>query len=186
MHTYTHHEQPIDLRSNFLTHSYFTLLEQWALYCKHTPLAPPSRSLIQSLQSFLFITQNNTAHVQKLSNLLFNNYTPYMSLSLNQIYKLEQTHSAAGARYFIGCKYKISFPILYKNYSKQFLKLKKNHHFEEIHTLNTSFIHLHRNLIYTYFAQEDQLPELFKISTAEDFIKEVKCILSQLEVATHA
>ena len=186
MHTYTPHEQPVDLRSNFLTHSYFTLLEQWALYCKDTPLDPPSRSLIQSLQSFLFITQNNTAHVQKLSQLLFNNYTPYTPLSLNQIYKLEQVRSAAGAHYFIGCKYKISFPILYKNYSKQFLKLKKNHHLEEIPTLNTSFIYLHRNLIYYYFDEEYNLPHLFKISNAEYFIKEVKLILSNFEVATHA
>lgn len=186
MHTYKHYEQPIDLRSNFLTHSYFTVLEQWAFYCKNKLIAPPSRSLIQSLQSFIFITQNNTSHVQKLSNLLFTNYTPFKPISINQIYKLEQMHSPNGARYFIGCKYKLSFPILYKNYSKQFLKLKKNHHYEEISILNQSFIHLHRNLIYAYFKREADLPLLFKISNTEDFITEVKNILSQLEVATHA
>lgn len=185
MHIYKQHEQPIDLRSNFFTHSYFSVLEEWALFCSNPYASSPSRSLIQALQSFLFITQNNTAHVQKLSLLLFTNYTPFESIPLNHIYKFEYKRSPQGAHYFVECKYKLSFPTLYKCYSKHFLKLKKNHLYEKIPLLNESFIHLHRNLIYSYFESEEVLPLLFSISNLEDFITEIKNILMQLDVATY-
>lgn len=181
MHANLYHEQPIDLRSNFLTHSYFTVLEKWALYVKNTPTHEPSRSLLQTLQSFLFIYQNNTSNVLKLNALLFNEYTPYIKLPSSQIYKTELLRYPEGAKYFSSCKYKLSFPILYKNYSKQFLKLKKNHQYEGIKALNISFIHLHRNLVYSYFDEEVHVPQLFKVSNSEDFIEEVKSLHTQLK-----
>ena len=184
MHIYKHHEQPIDLRSNFFTHSYFNVLEEWALFCSNPHLSTPSRSLIQALQSFLFITQNNSSYVQQMSILLFSHYTSFEWIPLNQVYKVEHRRSPQGAHYFAECKYKLSFPTLYKCYSKHFLKLKKNHHYDKIPLLNESFIHLHRSLIYSYFESEDTLPLLFNTSNLEDFIAEVKNILIQLDVAT--
>lgn len=181
---YSHHEQPIDLRSNFLTHSYLTVLEKWALYSKKVPAHEPSRSLLQTLQSFLFIYQNNTSNVQKLNTLLFSEYIPYEHLTPSQIYKAEFLRTPEGAKYFSHCKYKLSFPILYKNYSKQFLKLKKAHCYEEIKMLNTSFIHLHRHLVYSYFPEEGHLPHLFKVSDSDAFIKEVKCLHAHLKSHT--
>lgn len=181
MHTLLYHEQPVDLRSNFLTHSYFNVLEKWAIYSKKASIHEPSRSLLQTLQSFLFICQNNTSKAYKLNTLLFNEYTPYIKLSSSQIYKAELARYPEGAKYFSACKYKLSFPTLYKNYSKQFIKLKKSHQYEAIKALNISFIHLHRNLVYSYFDEEAHVPHLFKISNSEDFIKEVHMLHTRLK-----
>lgn len=184
MHIYKHHEQPIDLRSNFFTHSYFNVMEEWVFFCSYPSASSPSRSLIQALQSFLFIAENNTDYVQQMGILLFSQPLPFKNIPLYHIYKSESKYYPQGAHYFKECKYKLSFPTLYKCYSKNFLKLKKNHFYDKIPLLNESFIRLHRNLIYSYFESEGTLPLLFKASNLDDFIKEIKNILIELDVAT--
>ncbi|MEF9958898.1 MAG: hypothetical protein RR090_03340 [Niameybacter sp.] len=180
MYSSLHSNHPLDLLSYPLTYTYFSLIDQYIRFTKNSSTVSP-KSLVHTLQSFLFLYDDNPRNIKKLNALAFNEFIPYTPIASSGLYKSEITEFPEGGKYYLACKYKLSFPILYKVYSKQFLRLKKLHAPAEVILLNHSFVHLHRRLIYAAFPDESSLPTLFKLTDADAFVNEVKRLVNTLK-----
>lgn len=178
LHSTLHSNHPLDLLSNPLTYIYFSLVDQYMHLIKSS--SKPTKAFMRTLQSFLFLYETNPNNLKKLNALVFSEFIPYESIPSSQLYRLESTIFPLGAKYFASCKYKLSFPILYKVYAKQFLKLKKLHDLHEIGYLNQSFIHLHQRLIYASFPTQENLPPLLKVTNANLFLDEALKLIDEI------
>lgn len=144
---------PCDLLANFLTHSYFNLLEQHFSYIKHPKDTRNIQSLLKATQSFLFIFNQNPHSLALLDNYIFTYYKSYTELTSSRLIK---PHSLLRVR---------------KNYSKALLKASSN---QDAYHCNESFIHLYYTTIFSYFSSESDLPSLYTVSRADTFVDEVK------------
>lgn len=181
MHSSFHTNHPLDLLSHPLSYIYFSLVDHYIHYIKHSPKLLTSKAFFRKLQAFLFLYENNPNNINKLNKLIFSNTLPFESIASSQIYRVELVQNPIGAKYFIACKYRLNFPLLHRTYSKQFIKLKKYGHIDQIDILNSTFIQLHQRLIYASFSSKENLPPLLGATSAEDFLEEVRKLLKEYE-----
>lgn len=179
MYSALYSSHPLDLLSYPLTYTYFSVIDHYIRFIKE-PTSVPHKSFVRTLQSFLFLYEDNPKNIQKLNNFAFAEQVPYECIAPSQLYRLETSLYPEGAQYYSTCKYKLTFPMLYTTYSKQFIKLKKAHATQEVFHLNRSFLHLQKRLVYSNFHDETLLPTLFKVTDAESFIKEISQLVEYL------
>lgn len=174
-----HTNHPLDLLSHPLSYIYFSLVDHYIHYIKHSPTLLTSKAFSRKLQAFLFLYENNPNNINKLNKLIFSNPIPFESIASSQIYHLELSQNPTGAKYFVACKYRLNLPLLHRTYSKQFIRLKKHGHLDQIDILNSTFIQLHKRLINASFPSQEHLPPLVRANNAETFLEEVKKLLSE-------
>lgn len=145
---------PYDLLSNFLTHSYFDLLEKFYIYYKHSSDTTHAKRLLQSLQSFLFIFQNNPKHLDTLQHQIFD-YYPHQ-LTKDTVFPI---------------KNKTSFRKIRIAYNQSILQLPLSP--QELTLHNTKLIHNYYALIFSNFTKHPTIPKLFTAASADVFILEM-------------
>lgn len=162
---------PHHLLSNFLTHSYFDLLEQ---LCQTPTLinseAPYSKDFMKSLKSFIFIFQNNSRNTKILQESVFKYYQPYKETSLHEISKLLLSEEYRPYAFFSPQKRNLTFENIRKTYHKTIRNTTNTPDYTLWNECNISFIKLHRQLVYCQFSSITTLPLMLQAPTAKDFI----------------
>ncbi len=168
-------ENYYDLLSNVITHSYFSLLEN---YCRFETAGTKNSltltaPLYQAAKSFLFIAQNFDHALDLLEHQVFRHYLPYQYLSKNKILSTLHTHHPEAAKYFRLSKSHLSLGKAKRCYIQTVSHFKKDYAYSKIAVCNAAFIHLYLYIIYHQF-KDNNIPELFKAYTASSFINQVK------------
>ncbi|WP_069998277.1 hypothetical protein [Cellulosilyticum sp. I15G10I2] len=164
-----------DLFSNFLTHSFFSLLEQCYLYelSKLEHPLPISNELTKAIKSFLFILKTSKDSMALLEKQIFTYYMPYHYRTKSQILNYMYLHYSEGAHYLSLSKSHLTLPRAKKGYMQVVSRLKKHHEYDKITACNIAFIKLYLAIIYHSFPTASQLPDIFRVYTAEDFSKQL-------------
>ncbi len=160
-----------DLFSNFLTHSFFSLLEQCYVYemtfqKQHLQASP---ELIKAIKSFLFILKTSKNSLDVLDKQIFKYYIPYKYRTKSQILTALYEECPKGSQYLNISKSHLTLTRAKKNYIQTISHLKKNHEYNKIAICNDAFIKLYLCIIYQSFPHFSGLPDIFKAYTAKDF-----------------
>lgn len=142
-----------DLMANFLTHSYFNLLEKYLYYIQHPTDTSARQSILQATQSFLFMFTNNPHGHATLKKCIFDYYKPYDELIANKTLRFQRLSR------------------IRKTYSRTLLKLQTD---DSYLSANTYLIHNYYYTLFSYFKKSGDIPSLLKASTVESFIAETK------------
>jgi hypothetical protein len=164
-----------DLFSNFLTHSYFLLLEHYNSY--HPPGDDEAILLytpfVQSIKSFIFILQTSKNTINSLDEQIFKHYLPYTHMSKSQILKYMYKEYPEGCCALRLSKSHLTLKRARKCYLKAVAVYKKQHNYTQIAACNIAFIKLYFCIIYHHFPDFSELPELLKASDATSFCLQI-------------
>ena len=144
---------PCDLLTNFLTHSFLSLLDNYFWYCKHPSDDGAHQAAMQAAHSFLFIVDHQHHALTTLNHTLFAYYP--QTFTISRRLKL-QTLSR-----------------LRRNYSRTLLKTPA----DSLHQLNQDFVASYYQTIFSYYQSEKDMPLLFQLHTAVDIVNEVHHLL---------
>jgi hypothetical protein len=165
-----------DLYSNFLTHSFLSLLEQWCLYAlsNGTDNELIYTRLSQNIKSFLFIMHTSKHSLILLDRQIFTHYIPYSYKSKSQILKYIYKDQPEGARCLHISKSHLTLRRIKMCYMQTISSFKKHHEYDKIAACNAAFIRLYLCIIYHHFPNLSELPSLFKANNAKDFYEQVE------------
>lgn len=164
-----------DLFSNFLTHSYFLLLEHYDFYCQQGDTSeilsyPP---FIQSIKSFMFILQTSKNTISSLDEQIFKHYLPYTYMTKPQILRYMYEKYPEGSCALHLSKSHLTLKRAKKAYLKAISIYKKQHNYSQITACNIAFIKLYLCIIYHHFPDVSELPDLLKTNDATSFCLQI-------------
>lgn len=161
-----------NIYSNFLTHSYFNVLEKWSFYeqrgCKIHSTS--YNELIKSIQSFIFILESSRHSSSYLQAYIFD-YLPTIPYTNRSVLfnDLARSYPEALSVFHLP-KTKLNLKLLKKCYLHTFNKLSKNARTDLIQDCNIILINLYYFILYIPFKKQKNSPAFFLAPTAEDFI----------------